>query len=222
MVSILIPVFNQAQYLASAVDSALDQTDLYEIIIVDDGSNDGSAEIADSYKSKGVTVIHQVNKGLSSARNTGIMHATGDYIIFLDADDILMSHCLETVSKKIEETKADIIMWDFKEFGVRNGEVRLTTPTLESMKTANRMAYCSAFKLDALLEVGGYSPRMTFGYEDYHLSIDLLKRGKTIVHIPDILFLYRTKEVSMLTEALSHHETLMNQIKKDHADVFTS
>lgn len=215
-ISLIIPVFNQAQYLADAIDSALDQILKCEIIVVNDGSTDNSGEIADRYKDRGVKVIHQINKGLASARNTGIMNATGEYILFLDADDLLKENCLIKLVENIEINFEDIYCWDFKEFGVRNGEVRLTVPTLEAMKTANRMAYCSAFKRSALLEIGGYSPRMIWGYEDYSMTIDLLKRGKTIAHIPEILFLYRTKEQSMLTDALKHHEELMNQIKKDH------
>lgn len=215
MISIIIPCYNQQEFVASAIDSALDQTIPCEVIVVDDGSTDKSGEIIDSYKDK-VRVIHQVNKGLSSARNTGLMNATGSIIIPLDADDLLMSQCAEWA----QNMTTDILMWNFKEFGVRNAEVRLQTPTLEDMKTANRLAYCSAYKREKALEIGGYSPRMVFGYEDLHFWIDLLKRGATISHIPEVLFLYRTKEQSMLTDSIKHHEELMAQIHKDHKEIF--
>ena len=134
----------------------------------------------------------------------------------LDADDMMLENCLERVSQVIEETNADIVAPSFKCFGTQEGTVQLMpNPTLEDFKTANRIPYCSAIKREALLEVGGYSPRMTFGYEDYHLWINLLSVGKKLITIPDILILYRTKENSMITDSLKHHGELMSQIFKD-------
>ena len=88
-------------------------------------------------------------------------------------------------------------------------------PTLEDFKTGNRVGYCSAIKTSILKEVGGYSSRMIWGYEDLHLWFSLLTRGYKIATIPEILWLYRTKPQSMITESLKHHDELMNQIKKD-------
>lgn len=224
MISVIIPSYNQAEYLPDAIESALNQStprfwdkDLkaYEIIVVDDGSTDDSLEVAKSYEPD-IKVISQVNKGLASARNTGIMNADGDYILPLDADDILLDMCLERTFEAIRETKADIIGLSFKTFGTTSQEIILMPRfTLEDLKTGNRLGYCSAIKREALLEIGGYSPRMTWGYEDYHLWFDLLKRGKKVVTIPEVLWLYRTKEKSMIHEAQEHHMELMNQINKD-------
>lgn len=89
-VSVVIPVYNVKPYLERCVESVLRQSykDL-EIILVDDGSTDGSGEMCDemSTRDQRIRVIHQENKGLSGARNTGIDHATGEYIIFIDSDD---------------------------------------------------------------------------------------------------------------------------------------
>ena len=216
MISIIIPSYNQGQYLTQTIDSALDQTvKPKEIIVIDDGSTDNSLEIAKSYEPQ-TKVVSQVNKGLASARNTGIMNATGDYMFFLDADDIMLENCIERISQVIEETNADVVAPSFKTFGTSNEKVVLMpNPTLEDFKTANRIGYFSAIKKEALLEVGGYSSRMTFGYEDFHLTVNLLTRGKKLVTIPDILILYRTKEKSMIHEAQEHHQELMQQIFKD-------
>lgn len=217
MITISISSYNQQEYLPEAIESALAQTVPCEVIVVDDGSTDHSLEIAQMYP---VRVISQVNKGLSSARNTGLMNAVYDWVLFLDADDILMPECAERVIEKIQETHADIIGLSFKEFGIRDTQIILTAnPTLEDFKTGNRLGYCSAIRKKALLECGGYSSRMFAGYEDYHIWFDLLKRGKKFVTIPEVLWLYRTKEYSMINDAMEHHNELVAQINKDFPDL---
>ena len=213
-ISIIVPAFNQGQYLAQALDSIFAQTiKPHEVIVINDGSQDKTQEIASLYP---VKLINQVNKGLASARNTGIMNATGDYILPVDSDDILLENCVERISEVIEETDADVVAPSFKCFGVNNDTVVLMpNPTLEDFKTANRIGYASAIKKEVLLEVGGYSPRMTWGYEDLHLWVNLLTRNYKLVTIKDVLWLYRTKEKSMVHEAQSHHQELMAQIYKD-------
>ena len=220
-ISVVIPTFNQADTLSQTIESVLDQTRLpkNEIIVVIDGSKDGSLTIAKSYD---VKVISQVNKGLSSARNTGIMNATGDWILFLDSDDILKPNCLERIEQVINKNPdADIVAPSFKEFGVRDTEIILMeNPTIKDFIVANRIGYFSAIRRSALLEVGGYSPRMIYGYEDLHLWFDLLSRGKKLVTIPEMLVLYRTKPNSMIHTAMAHHAELMNQIRKDFPQIY--
>lgn len=228
MISIIIPSFNQAKYLEECIESAYNQTFApHEIIIVDDGSTDNSLEIAQRYQFKQfpliespVKVIAQVNKGLPVARNTGIMNATGSYILPLDADDMLMENAIEKITQRINETNADIIAPSFKCFGVKNDNVILQMPTLEQFKEANRIGYFSAIKRSVLLEVGGYNPKMKWGYEDYDLWFDILKRGKSLTVMQDILVMYRVKENSMIQTAQAHHEELINQIKINHSKLF--
>lgn len=221
-ISIVIASYNQSQYLDGAILSALGQTvKAHEIIIVDDGSTDNSLKQARMYESAGVKVISQVNKGLPAARNTGIMNATGDYILPLDADDMLLESAIERITKVIEETNADIVSPSLKCFGSAQQEIILMqNPTIEDFKVANRVGYCSAIKREVLLEVGGYSPRMFWGYEDFHLWFDLLSRGKKLVTIQEVLILYRVKERSMIHEAQAHHVELMTQIAMDFPKIF--
>ena len=227
-ISIIIPCFNQGEFLSDAVESAYNQTlPAHEIIIINDGSNDNTKEVAETYTYKNfpliespVRVINQVNKGLPSARNTGVMAATGDYCLFLDADDVLMENAIERITQEILTSNADIIAPSFKEFGKSNREVILGGFTMEDLKVANRIGYFSAVRRSALIEVGGYSPRMKFGFEDYHLWFDLFRRGYSIAVIQDILVLYRVREKSMIHTANEHAEELQAQIQKDFPDVF--
>ena len=221
-ISIIIPLFNQAQYVASTISSVLDQSKKpHEIIVVNDGSTDDSLEIAKSFENQGVKVISQTNRGLPSARNTGIMNATGDYILPLDADDMLLENAIERIAQVAQDTNADIISPSFKCFGIAQDEIILmSNPKIEDFKTGNRVGYCSAVKRDVLLEAGGYSSKMWCGYEDLALWFDLLSRGKKLITIPEVLWLYRTKPNSMIDDAKKHHVELMTQIAKDFPDIF--
>lgn len=214
MISIVIPSFNQQDFLGEAIESALDQG---EVIVVDDGSTNDSLSLARKYP---VRVISQVNKGLASARNTGIMNAKGDYILFLDSDDLLLEGSVEKIEKVIKETKADVVAPSFKCFGLNQDIVQLIpNPTIADFKQGNRLGYCAAIKRDTLLEVGGYNPKMIWGFEDYDLWFDLLKRGKKIITIPEVLWLYRVREHSMITESNKHSAELWTQMKRNHPEI---
>lgn len=222
-ISIVVPSYNQSEYLEDCLDSCYNQTTpALEIIVVDDGSTDNSLEIANQYMFKEfpfiespVRVISQVNKGLPSARNTGIMNAKGDYILFLDADDMLKENAIAKITQEIVKTNADVVAPSFREFGKSERDVILGGFTMDELKVANRIGYFSCTRRSALLEIGGYSPRMKWGWEDWHLWFDLFRRGKTIAILQDILVMYRVKEKSMIHEANAHAEELSAQIRKD-------
>lgn len=223
MISIIIPSYNQQDYLAEAIESALNQNYQYsyEIVVVDDGSTDNSYEIAREYVEKHplkMTLISQVNKGLASARNTGLMNSMGNWILPLDADDKLLPDAIQKIEDEINKNPdADVIGLSLQTFGLHEEVVELIpNPKLEDFRTGNRLGYCAAIKKSALLEVGGYNPRMVEGYEDLSLWINLLMRGKKIVTTPEVLWQYRLKTDSMYTEARSkHHDKLLAQINKD-------
>lgn len=97
-ISVIVPVFNVAQYLEQCLDSIIGQTyENLEIILVDDGSTDSSGSICDSYKNvdSRIKVIHKKNGGLSDARNVGLDNCKGDYISFVDSDDYLSPYFYE-------------------------------------------------------------------------------------------------------------------------------
>ena len=98
-VSVIIPIYNTAEYLPMALDSIRNQTlkDL-QIILINDGSTDNCQEIIDKYGKKDPRIewVKQKNRGLGSARNVGFKKATGEYVYFMDSDDLLQADCLET------------------------------------------------------------------------------------------------------------------------------
>ena len=123
-VSVIIPVYNVAPYIKEALDSVVNQTYRnLQVLIVDDGSTDGSGEICDEYSSDSrFTVIHQPNRGPSAARNVGLDAATGDYIAFLDPDDAYHPSFVQTLLDTILREGCDVV-----ECSIMNYHLTLTS-----------------------------------------------------------------------------------------------
>lgn len=122
--SVIIPVYNKANVICEAIKSVYAQTmKEYEIIIVDDGSHDGLVEVLESMESPCLRVIHQKNRGVSVARNVGIENARGDFICFLDADDLWKANHLEVLSELIEKYKQAKVFITSHEITTPNGKV---------------------------------------------------------------------------------------------------
>src|SRR3990167_10937359 len=150
-ITIVIPAYNQAEYLDECIGSILAQTHKpHQIIVVNDGSQDDTRYIAKSYP---VKYIEQVNKGLASARNTGLMNMTGDWFYPLDSDDVMLPDCLQRVADTIAyNPEADIVAPSFKCFGTQQGEcILMPNPELKDFQflnghPQNRIGYFSAIK----------------------------------------------------------------------------
>lgn len=116
MISVIVPVYNVCEYLERCIRSVLGQTyQDFELILVDDGSTDGSGMICDRYarENSRVFVIHQENAGLSAARNAGIEAAKGEYVAFIDSDDFIHERMLEILYANSKGYDADISVCDF-------------------------------------------------------------------------------------------------------------
>lgn len=116
LVSVIIPIYNVIDYLEECLQSIINQTyENIEIILIDDGSTDGSEKLCDLYakKDKRIKVIHQRNKGLPGARNSGLDVSNGKWILFVDADDWLVKNAIELVLDGIDES-TDIVLFELK------------------------------------------------------------------------------------------------------------
>lgn len=115
-ISVIIPVYNKAPYLDQCFESTFAQDfAAFEVVAVDDGSTDGSGDICDRWaaREKRLRVFHVDNGGVTAARRQGVAHAEGRYIMFLDADDELLPHALQTLHSAIERTGADEVIGRF-------------------------------------------------------------------------------------------------------------
>ncbi len=116
LVSIIVPVYNVQEYLAECLDSICKQSyERIEIILVDDGSVDDGGEICDRYAQSDsrIRVIHKENEGLSEARNTGMKLASGEYLMFVDSDDVIAENLTEHLYKICKDAQAQIAMCGF-------------------------------------------------------------------------------------------------------------
>lgn len=119
MISIIVPVYNVLNMLEGCINSILNQTyDDFEILIVDDGSTDGSSVLCDTLAEKDnrIKVFHKVNGGLSDARNYGLQHSKGDFFLFIDSDDMLHRDFCKVLVESQKKYNADIVSTDIIEF----------------------------------------------------------------------------------------------------------
>lgn len=199
-ISVIVPVYNAEKYLDSCIQSVLKQTyPNWELILIDDGSKDESGAIADRYKQteNRIQVVHQQNAGVSAARNQGLDMATGDYIVFLDADDELTTDCLNKLLKNAVENHADIVA------GKCSSDRNLTNPSgeitvwrgEEVLKNAlmdNPFTYSACAKLFHRECIGNtrFVPEIKIN-EDSYFIFQLLTKKTTFVGIEDEIYVYK-------------------------------
>ena len=233
-VTVVIPCYNQAKYLPCAVESAVKQTCLAgEIIIINDGSTDNFAKVAGiilkRYAGYRIRVINQKNQGLAAARNAGIRRARGQYILPLDADDLLHPKMIETLKKALNENpKVGIVYTDILTFGYRHyGKMRRKHSLdwdPQRILFENLLPYCSLFRKEVWRKVGGYSPYSAgndAGYEDWGFWISCAEHGFIGKRIPGHYFYYRLKKKSMFTAAQRKHDVLAAKIVLRHAACYS-
>lgn len=133
-VSVVVPIYNVAEYLPKCIESILAQTyPDYELILVNDGSKDNSPEIAEEYAKKDprIKVIHKPNGGLSDARNEGMKYATGKYVSFIDSDDFIEPDMLEKCVNAMHADDADMVIFDYYQYYQATGKKEVITNRFE-------------------------------------------------------------------------------------------
>lgn len=167
--SIIIPIYNAENELSKAVNSVLSQTErAIEVILVDDGSKDKSAAICDEFATKDdrVKVLRKKNGGVSSARNTGIKAAVGEYIGFVDSDDWIEPRMFERMLSKAMETASDLVMCDATTV-YSNGQTAIDTVSQLSSSAILKKA---DFTPELLLEMAGSVWRCIYKNQRYNVN----------------------------------------------------
>lgn len=219
LISVILPIYGVEKFLPACLDSLEKQTfSDYELILVDDGSPDGSGAICDEWAAahKNVQVIHQENKGLSGARNSGISAAHGEYLAFVDSDDTVAPDYLKAMYDSLIETGADMAVCgveDVAEDGTPLQPAALTQPDkgtfagqelLERFYAPNGQAYTVAWNklYRADLWKGLRYPLGKIN-EDDAVAHRLYLACEKVVCLPEVLYFYRMRQGSICRTGVS-------------------
>jgi glycosyltransferase involved in cell wall biosynthesis len=218
-VSVIIPCYNQGQYLDEAVESVLAQTyQDFEIIIINDGSTaPETREILKNYSKPKTIIIHIDNQGIVAARNTAIQASQGKYILPLDADDKIGSTYLERAVQLLENNdNLGIVYCEAEFFGNQREKWELPEYKFPNILLGN-VIFCSGFfRKSDWQKIGGYNSNMIDAWEDYDFWLSIIDLGREVYRIPEILFYYRRK-------LLSRNETLnRNKFISSYAKIFNN
>ena len=223
---VIIPCYNQAQYILDAVNSVKESSfkDV-EIIVINNGSTDISKENFDKLLVgyDNLKIIHQGNLGVCKARNSGIDAASGEYILPLDADDKIAPTYIEQAVKILDANEnIGVVYCEAEYFGAKSGKLNLKPATVKNMLTQNRIFATSMFRKSDFTKFGGYKPDGELGCEDWDLWLSFIENGYEIYQIPEILFYYRKHPNTRTEEALKFHKYLKirKNIIKSHKELY--
>ncbi len=206
-ISIIIPCYNTETYLKEAIESVLCQTrPADEIIVVDDGSTDRSAELASSFGSP-VRVLSQENRGLAGARTSGLKKSTGDYVLFLDADDLLDEAALEVLCDHVRDNLEAAAVMDCAMFehdpgspySIHNVSVDAFFPSIIRGNIAPVHSWFVPRRLVA--DAGGFNSKLHI-FEDWECWCRVALRGAKLLPVPYVGALYRRHPDSMMAKAI--------------------
>ncbi|WP_051198122.1 glycosyltransferase family 2 protein [Butyrivibrio sp. MB2005] len=233
-VSLIIPAYNTEKWIEDCLESAINQTNPFdEIIVIDDGSTDRTRTICEEYasRSSNIRVLHQENKGQGTARNWGIKEAKSNYIMFLDSDDCLETNTLEELKDNLDKD-LDGILFDASIFG--DNRFAPKKNVYERNRVIQPGVYCgrdfferfypngflasvclAIYKKSLLEEKGIIFPEGVI-YEDNVFSFEFIIEAERITYIPNKLYRRRYRENSTMTEAYDEFHMYSHIICADH------
>ena len=220
MVSIIVPVYNVKRYLPACIESVLGQTySDWELLLVDDGSTDGSGKLCDEYADldNRVRVFHKENGGVSSARNLALDNMTGAFCIMLDSDDLIHPSLLEDSLKIIHETQTDAVIYGYEKvdenFTLEQNQRKNETCSIEVLSTNEvvpeillgqkfRMMACNKLYKKELWEGIRYPLGRKYG-DDTSVTYRLMSRCKKVAFTSTKYYYYRDRPNSALHTVIS-------------------
>lgn len=214
-ISVIIPVYNRVNLLPDTLNSLLNQTvSAFEIIVVDDGSTDGTAEVAEAFGSP-VKVIRQENRGPAAARNRGFLYSSGEFIHFFDSDDIALPNKHEIQYQDLEKSGADIsyspwVKGRFTDRGFQASNAILQQKGLPDgdlvkalLTNWSIVTHACLFRRSIVEKVGGFPEEISVA-EDQLMFLRCLLAGARVIHSPRTMELYRTDNPGKLTSSNSN------------------
>ena len=229
-VSVVIPCYNQGEYILEAISSVeACQNRVYEILVINDCSTEIlTIKILDYLRDNGYLVIdHQSNQGLAETRNTGIAKARGKYILPLDSDNKIRP---EYIPKAIEildkNSEIGIVYGNPEYFGERTGVWSVPEFNINKIAARNYIDACAVYRKQVWSECGGYDPKIPdkLGYEDWDFWLGAAEKGWQFYHVNEVLFDYRVRSNSMVSACRipENHARLVHYICSKHLGIYTT
>lgn len=202
-ISIVIPCYNQLQFLTECLRSVLAQTfEDWEVIVVDDASSDGDVQgVVNSFYDRRIQLVrHEQNRGLAAARNTGVRHALAQIIVPLDADDKLSPTFLEVVLDNLSNQSVSFVYFDIQCFG--DSSTIWHSKPFDPAAVAREHQFIlgtAPFRKEVWTQSGGWceEPVFKLGYEDTDFLLSAVRYGHRGVYVAQPLYLYRRSNSSM-------------------------
>lgn len=225
-VSIIIPFFNSDKYILETLNCVLSQTFLlWECILINDGSRDKTEEVILDLikKDDRFKYIYQENSGVCIARNNAIRNSVGEYILCLDADDLISDNFLEeTVSLFDRNPDLTVVTSVVEFFGRSKGVLDVISYDLEVLLAENQLVITSLFRRSDFDRVGGFNENMKEGLEDWDFWISILKNNGKVECASKATFKYRLLNSSRNSQiSLEKEKRLRNQMWINHKELFS-
>lgn len=227
LVSFIIPYFNSGATIQETIDSIFDQSyENYEIWIIDDGSTDlfSIAKLKEFENIDKIHILHQENAGPSVAKNKGVLASKGEYVCFLDADNIILKQYInEAVQSFNSSSEIDVVYSDFINFGEQTDIHYSLEINSFSILIGNPIDNCVIMKKQSFLDVNGFDENLSkLGLEDWELWINLLKNGKKFHYLNKVHFKYRVISTSRTqTSANLKIDLISKYIYNKHSDLLS-
>lgn len=236
MISVLVPVYNVEKYLRRCLDSILEQTYTdFEIVLVNDGSTDQSGALCDVYAAEHdcIRVIHQKNAGLAEVRNVSVAAARGEYIAFVDSDDVIEPTYLEVLLRDLQQTGADIsicswselsdegvrteLTWDHKEKGFQVWTTQQAVENLLYQNGIDNNTWGKLYTREVLKDIVFPTGKV---YEDIATTYQMMLKAKRVCYRPEALYLYTSNTSGISQSAFTvRRMDLIDMAEKMYLDI---
>ena len=217
LVSVIVPLYNAAPFIGEALESIIASTYRpLEVVVVDDGSTDESLNVAQTFAERHpeVMVLHQVNAGVSAARNHAIRASRGEYILPVDADDKISPYFIEHAVAAMTNG-VSVVGCKAEFFGSRKGEWKLPEFSHALLARKNMIPITSLFRKKEWEQVGGFCEEEIYR-EDWNFWLSIIELGGTYVRLDETGFYYRVLPASRRKKAKSQKHAIVDAINRLH------
>lgn len=225
-ISIIIPCYNSDKYILETINCVLSQTFLFwECILINDGSSDRTEDIILAYikRDDRFKYIYQENSGVCIARNNAIKYSQGEYVLCLDAGDLISDNFLQETTCLLDRNPdltvaTSVVMF----FGRSKGVLNVVSYDLNVLLAENQLVITSLFRRSDFDRVGGFNENMKEGFEDWDFWISILKNNGLVECASGAVFKYRLLNSSRNRQiTLEKEKRLRNQIWENHKELFS-